>query len=199
MTKLQAAYAAANTEALKDAVSKGLITQDQADKMTAKGIDQRPLGGFGRLATGGIDYNALLANALGISADQLQAAYTQALNTNLDNAVKAGMLTQAQADLEKGRNALSNNAKFQASLQSAYEAAVKQAVTDGVITQAQADQILKDQSGKGFPGGFGPQGLGGFSGTDGAGPHGFGGGPGGNGNPATQNPDQPTATPGSSS
>ncbi len=197
VTTLQAAYTTANAEALKEAVSKGLITQDQADKMTAKGIDQRPLGGFGRPGTSGIDYNALLANALGISTDQLQAAYTQAFNTNLDNAVKSGTLTQAQADLEKGRNALSNNAKFQASLQSAYEAAVKQAVTDGVITQAQADQILKDQSGKGFLGGFGPQGLGGFSGTDGAGPHGFGGGPGGKRSP--RNPAQPTASPGSSS
>ena len=162
VTKLQAAYTAANTEALKEAVSKGLITQDQADKMTARGINSRPMGGFGRPGASGIDYNTLLANALGISTDQLQAAYKQAFDTNLDNAVKAGTITQAQADLEKGRNALSSNAKFQASLQSAYAAAVKQAVTDGVITQSQADQILKGQSGKGLPGGFG--GFGGFGG-----------------------------------
>ncbi|MGD0006426.1 MAG: hypothetical protein ABSE06_19620, partial [Anaerolineaceae bacterium] len=117
--------------------------------------------------------------------------------------VKAGTITQAQADLEKGRNALSNNAKFQASLQSAYEAAVKQAVTDGVITQAQADQILKDQSGKGFPGGFGglggfgAQGLGGSGGPGGFAPRGFGGGTGGKRTP--RKPAQPTATPGSNS
>jgi hypothetical protein len=200
VTTLQAAYTTANAEALKEAVSRGLITQDQADKMTAKGIDQRPLGGFGRPANSGIDYNTLLANTLGISTDQLQAAYTQAFNTNLDNAVKSGTLTQAQADLEKGRNALSNNAKFQGSLQSAYEAAVKQAVTDGVITQAQADQILKDQSGKGFPGGFGPQGLGGMGGfgvPGGFSRGGFGGVPGGKWSP--RNSTQPTATPGSSS
>lgn len=197
VTKLQAAYAAANTEALKEAVSKGLITQAQADQITARGINNRPLGGFGLPANSGIDYNAILANALGISTDRLQAAYTKAFNTNLDNAVKAGTITQAQADLQKGRNALSNNAKFQASLQSAYEAAVKQAVTDGVITQAQADQILKDQSGKGFPGGFGPQGLGGFGGPGGFGPRGFGGGTGGK--RAPRNPAQPTSTPGSNS
>jgi hypothetical protein len=189
VTTLQAAYKTANTEALKEAVSKGLITQDQAYKMTAKGIDQRPLGGFGRPETNGIDYNAILANALGISTDQLQVAYTKAFNTNVDNAVKSGTLTQAQADLEKGRNALSSNAKFQASLQSAYEVAIKQAVTDGVITQDQADQILKDQSSKGFPGGFG--GSGGF------GRRGFGDYPGSKQTP--QNPAQPTATPGSSS
>jgi hypothetical protein len=203
VTKLQAAYAAANTEALKEAVSKGLITQAQSDQITARGINNRPVGGFGRPGTSGIAYNTLLANALGISTDQLQAAYTQAFNTNLDNAVKAGTITQAQADLEKGRNALSNNAKFQASLQSAYEAAVKQAVTDGVITQAQADQILKDQSGKGFPGGFGglgvfgAQGLGGSGGPGGFAPRGFGGGTGGKRTP--RKPAQPTATPGSNS
>jgi ribosomal protein S20 len=192
VTKLQEAYKAANTEALKEAVSKGLITQAQADQMTARGIDNRPLGGIfgGPSASGGTDYNALLANALGIDVTRLQAAYTQALNTSLDNAVKAGTITQAQADLEKSRYALQNDAKFQASLQSAYEAAVQQAVMDGVISQAQADQILQDQTGKGFPG---------FPG--GFGPHDFGGGPGGgpDGNQPPQAPAQPTAAPGSGS
>ena len=198
VTKLQAAYSAANAEALKEAVSKGLITQAQADQITARGINNRPIGGFGLTASNGIDYNAILANALGINTDKLQAAYTQAINTNLDNAVKAGTITQAQADLEKARNALSNDTKFQASLQSAYQAAIKQAVTDGVITQAQADQLLQNQTGKsGFPGilgGFGGNGLGGRGGF---GPRGFGGRQGKNGVPKT--PAQPTATPGSSS
>jgi hypothetical protein len=198
VTKLQEAYKAANSEALKEAVSKGLITQAQADQMIARGIDNRPLGGiFGdRSTTGGIDYNALLANTLGIDVARLQAAYAQALNTNLDNAVKAGTITQAQADLEKGRYALQNDAKFQANLQTAYEAAVKQAVTDGVISQAQADLILQDQTGKRFPG-F----PGGFGGPDGFRPHGFDGGPGGgpDGNQPPQAPAQPTAAPGSGS
>ncbi len=198
VTKLQAAYASANAEALKEAVSKGLITQAQADQITARGINNRPLGGFGFGANSGIDYNALLANALGIDVTKLQAAYTQAVNTNLDNAVKAGSITQAQADLEKGRYALANDTKFQTSLQDAYQAAVKQAVTDGVITQAQADQLLQNQTGNDLPGIFG--GLGGsrgFGGMRGFDRHGFGGGLGGNSAPQT--PAQPTATPGSSS
>jgi hypothetical protein len=203
VTKLQAAYATANAAALKDAVSKGLITQAQADQITARGINNRPLGdfGFGLGANSGIDYNSLLANALGIDVTKLQAAYTQAFNTNVDNAVKAGTLTQAQADLEKGRYALSNDTKFQTSLQDAYQAAVKQAVTDGVITQAQADQLLQTQTGKGLPGIFGglggPGAQGGFGGGRGLGRNGFGGGP--KGKNAPQTPAQPTATPGSSS
>ena len=201
VTKLQAAYASANAEALKEAVSKGLITQAQADQITARGINNRPLGGLGLGANSGIDYNALLANALGIDVTRLQAAYTQAFNTNLDNAVKAGTITQAQADLEKGRYALSTDTKFQTSLQTAYQAAVKQAVTDGIITQAQADQLLQAQTGKDLPGIFGgrggPGGPGGVGGPGGFDRHGFGGGKGGN--PAQPTPAQPTATPGSSS
>jgi len=201
VTKLQAAYATANAEALKQAVSKGLITQAQADQITAKGINNRPLGVFGLDANSGIDYNALLSNALGIDVTKLQAAYTQALNTNLDNAVKAGTITQAQADLEKGRYALANDSKFQSSMTSAYQAAVKQAVTDGVITQAQADQILQAQNGNDLPGILGgrggPGGRGGFGGPRGFDQHGNGGGPGGNAAPQTPAP--PTATPDSSS
>jgi hypothetical protein len=198
--QLQAAYTAANTAAVKEAVSKGLITQAQADQITSNGGDLRQLERFGVFnGTNALDYNALLANALGVTTDKLKAAQQQAVNTNLDNAVKNGNMTQAQADEIKGRNALANDAKFQAAMKTAYEAALKQAVSDGVITQAQADAILQSQSQQGgfFGGGpgfgpgpdFGPGhgGHGGFGRPD------FNGGPGFNpNNPA------PTATPSSS-
>lgn len=171
--KLQAAEQSANTEALKQAVAKGLITQAQADQFAQNSANNNghvPM--FDHFGASGIDYNALLASALGISTDQLQTARTQALTTNLDAAVKAGTLTQAQADNIKARNALETNSKFQsamtaaqAAMKAAYEAAVKQAVTDGVITQAQADQILQNTT-NGFGPGFGGPGFGG---------HGFGG------------------------
>jgi hypothetical protein len=202
VTKLQAAYATANAAALKAAVSQGLITQAQADQITARGINNRPIGNFGFGANSGIDYNTLLANALGIDVIKLQAAYAQAVNTNLDNAVKTGTITQAQADLAKARYALANDTKFQTSLQTAYQAAIKQAVTDGVITQAQADQFLQSQTGNALPGILG--GLGGPGGKGGPGGfgslRGFGGrGLGGRGKSVPQTPAQPTATPGSSS
>jgi hypothetical protein len=199
--KLQAAYQTATTKALQQAVSAGLITQQQADQFSARG-NGRFFGGFPGLNAKGIDYNALLAEALGITPDKLQAARQQALTTELDAAVKAGRLTQAQADLEKARSALAGDSKFQAGLKSAYQAAVQQAVTDGVITQAQADAILKSGTGQGPM--MGRPGMGGFGGFGGfGGPRGFGGrgkgGPGNNpngvpGNPAA--PVTPTATPG---
>jgi hypothetical protein len=181
LTKLQAAYTSANTEALKQAVAQGLITQAQADAITARGLSNGPIGDFGHMfgldnsQTSSIDDNALLAKALGITSDQLTAAKQKAFNTAVDAAVTAGTLTQAQADLIKGRQALAGNTKFQSAMQSAYAAAVKQAVTDGVITQAQADALIQaqqNQSGRdffGFDKGFdgGPHGRGGMRGAPG--------------------------------
>lgn len=198
LTKLQAAYQTATAAALKQAVSAGVITQSQADQFTARGSVLRAEGETGWLSSNGIDYNSLLANALGISVDKLQSAYLQAYTTNLDSAVKSGNMTQQAADLAKAQYALANSSKFQAALQSAYQAALKQAVTDGTITQSQADQITKSGSGMGFPGldGFGGHGgRGGFGGGrggfDGQNPMG-GAAPSNSTNPA---PVAPTATP----
>jgi hypothetical protein len=172
LDKLQAAETTANADALKEAVAKGLLTQAQADQLSANAANGRHFGGFERFGASGIDYNALLAKALGITTDQLKTAQQKVQDDNLAAAVTSGTLTQAQADLIKARQALQGNTKFQDSLKSAYSAALQQAVTDGVITQAQADAILKDQAATGMPGipGFGPG-------------RGFEGGPGGPGGP----------------
>lgn len=143
ITKLQEAQKTANAEALKQAVSDGLITQKQADQFSSGNMRDGFPGGMGWLAKNGIDFNALLAKALGITTDQLQAARQKAEDAKIDSAVANGSMTQEQADLFKGRQALSADTKFQASMQSAYEAGIQQAVKDGVITQAQADLILK--------------------------------------------------------
>lgn len=191
--QLQAAEQSAKTEALKQAVAKGLITQSQADQMAANGFfDLRHLGG-----ANGIDTNALLAQALNISASDLQAAQQKAMNTALDAAVANGNLTQAQADLIKAHDALANDSSFQSALRNAYQAAIQQAVTDGVISQNQADALLAEPSQNG--GGFGPGFERGFGGFDDFGKH--GGFPGGNSNNGGNGgtPASPSATPSSSS
>ena len=195
LTQLQAAYQTANTEALKQAVAAGLITQAQADELARRGVDFRRLSRFPGLKGSTIDYNALLAQALGISTDKLQAAYQKAYSTAVDRAVQNGRLTQAQADAAKGRYALSTSSKFIDAMKAAFEAAVKQAVSDGLITQAQADQILQNKQGMGFPG-F--RGFGGFEGPRGrlAGRHRGGWGWGKLGYPANPAPPAaPTAAP----
>jgi hypothetical protein len=167
---LNTTYQNAYSAALKDAVTQGLITQAQADQLTTN----RTVFPFGNrwdswLTQNGIDFNTYLADALGISVDILKAAYQTAYNTNIDQMVTNGNLTQTQADLMKGEYALSNDSTFQSSMQSAYTAAVNVAVTSGVITQAQADQILSNNSN------MFALGIGGWGGHGGGHGHGDGG------------------------
>ena len=112
---------------LEDAVADEHITQEQADQIQA----YRALRGY-------IDPKALMAAALGISVEDMQAAL-DAGKSMKDLMEEAGL--DGKTFLEK--------------YQAAYEAAVQQAVSDGVITQAQADQVLS-RPGKGmnvWPGG----------------------------------------------
>ncbi len=156
--ELKAAEEKAASAALKQAVEAGLLTQEQADQMAERGLGGHHIQGLGRLDESGIDYKTLLADALGISVDKLDAAQEAAQAAALERAVEEGALTQEQADLMKARQALYGSEKFQTSMQSAFEAAVAQAVKDGLITQAQADQILAESAGKGLfgHGGFEP-------------------------------------------
>lgn len=144
---LQAAVDAANQAALEQAVDQGLITQEQADASLANRLAGRGLGKFRGLSASGIDYDVLLAEALGISVDDLTTAKHEAFKVAIDNAVLDNKLSQEEANLLKGQNALYNSEKFQTTMQSAFEAAVNQAVADGTITQEQADQILASHSG----------------------------------------------------
>lgn len=143
--ELDAAYQAAWEAGLEQAVAEDLITQTQADELLGHN-KSRLLDGRsnGWLAEHGIDFKALLANELGISLDELEAAYETARIARIDQAVADGKLTEEQASLIKGRYALFNNQKFQDSMQSAYEAAIQQAVEDGVISQEQAEQLLAE-------------------------------------------------------
>ncbi len=166
---LNTAYQTAYSAALNDAVAKGLITQAQADQLSSKGTVY-PFGNRwdGWLTQNGIDFDIYLADALGINADSLIAAYQTAYKNNIDQMVTDGKLTQAQADLRKGQYALFNDSSFQSSMQSAFTSAVNAAVASGVITQAQADQLLSNSSNMFLPG------MGGRGGP--GGPHGRGGG-----------------------
>ncbi|HJW89563.1 MAG TPA: hypothetical protein VJ436_02870, partial [Anaerolineales bacterium] len=173
--ELKAAYQEARQSGLDQAVEAGLITQAQADAISAGNFPSGdfPFGGrwMGWLSQNGIDFEALLAKALGIGVDDLRAAQTEAIDARIDQAVADGKLTEEQAELMKGRHALFTSESFRTAMQSAFEAAVNRAVTEGIITQSQADLILENRDGAGFPG-FG--GLGGRPGRHGG--FGWGGG-----------------------
>lgn len=135
---------------------------------------------------GGPEFDTYLAEALGITVEELQAARQKAQEAALQAAVDDGRLTAEQADMIKAREALMQYIdrealtaqalgvtvddlqaareagksipalieelgldadEVQAAFQAAYEAAVAQAVQDGVITQAQADEFLSHEKG----------------------------------------------------
>ncbi len=192
---LQTARTAANQNAIKAALAAGQITQAQADALLAGQRGPR------------IDYQAaninpqkLLADALNITVDKLQAAETTAYKAEIAQAVTDGRLTQAQADLALGQQALQ---KYIAD-NNIYTNAVQAAQKAGVLTQAQADALLKQAQNAQNYGGMRGFGAGpGFGGLEG-----FGGGPGvgggrghgrpGFGQPPANNGTAP-ATPGTSS
>ncbi len=186
LEELQAAVTQAQEAAVQQAVDDGLITQAQADRILSQITGNIGLWNFrgvgAALARLGvdvstIDFQALLAEQLGITVDELQAAQDEAFASLLAQAVEDGLLTQEQADQIQARHALRrylDESNLQERLRAIFEETIQQAVEEGVITQEQADQILS-QPGPGFGFGFGRGARDGFGfGPDGFGPHGFG-------------------------
>lgn len=128
LVTLQAAQKTALKSVLDQAVANGTLTQAQADLIEA----QQALQSY-------VDPNALFAQALGISTDQLQTYRDQGM-------------TLTQILTQVGKTAI----EVRDAEQAAYQAAVQKAVSDGEITQDQADQVLAS--------GF--KGIGGFAGAN---------------------------------
>lgn len=109
---LQAAYQTARDAAIDKAVEEGLITQEQADEMQVWGGFGRRggFGSFGRfpqgVANSDIDENTLLADALGITVDELQTAREIANQSAINQAIAAGLITQEQVDAMQARKNL---------------------------------------------------------------------------------------------
>jgi len=192
--ELQAAHQTARDAAIDQAVEKGLITQEQADEMKVWGGGE--FKGLGRGRKGiadadAVDEQALLADALGITVEKLQAARETANQAAIAQAVEQGLITQEEADAMQARKNVKSYlerdvllakalgmtteelqaayaegktltdlmaakgldvATVREKLQTAYTEALAQAVKDGVITQEQADEMQND--GRGF--GLGP-------------------------------------------
>ena len=139
---VHATVQAAVEDAVNTAVSEGTITQEEADQLLERAAE----GGFGRGHRGGhrggnglgaeifgdIDRKAVVAEALGITTEELEAYHEDSLRLP-EIAEELGVDV---ADVE-------------AAMREVVEEAVNQAVEDGTITQEQADQILSGE-GRGF-------------------------------------------------
>ena len=143
-----------------------------------RGFERPGMGAFG----GDIDLDAYLAEALGISVEELQAARETARTKSLEEAIDKGYITEEQVAMMAARNAVMGyidpealraelgdfkqegadlRADLKAAFQETMQAAVDQALENGDIDQDQADQFLEG----GFGGKFG--GRGGFFGRGG--------------------------------
>lgn len=173
--QLEAAQESARNSAIDEALAQGLITQAQADALKAqdgvRGLSR--MAGMLGLETDTIDQQALLASALNITVEQLEAAEETAKDLALAEAVASGRITQEQADLMQAREALSDFMGDR--MENAYNQAVQEAVTAGVITQEQADAILSGNRGSRFEG-RGQRGAGSGRFQSGRGGRGFPGG-----------------------
>lgn len=166
--ELEAAQGAAQTKAheaaLAEAVANGELTQEQADAM--KELDGvwgyrqfgigRPDGdapfGF-RTGIGQDEYDAYLAEELGITVDELQAARETARQNGLTQQVEEGALTQEQADELSAESKLREYLNTE--LENAWASAIAKAVEDGALTQEQADELQERWQGFGDWGTFG--------------------------------------------
>jgi flagellar basal body-associated protein FliL len=103
--ELQAAHEAAQAAAIDQALEEGLITQTQVDRLT-----QNRFRNFQLFAgpDSGIDMESLLAEALGISVDELSAARESAKAAAIEQAIADGKITEEQAALMEARQSLSN-------------------------------------------------------------------------------------------
>ena len=143
--ELEAAQEAAREVAIAQAIADGTITQEQVDLREA-----------GQALREYSDHEAVLANLLGLSVEELEAAKDDG---SIRDLVEASGLTQEE---------------IQAAMEEAHDAAVAQAVADGVITQEQADQ-LEEAPGRGGSRGGGHGGSrGGGQGNSEGGPRGGG-------------------------
>jgi hypothetical protein len=139
VAELQTAREEAHIAAIQQAVDEGLITQAQADQLLlGGGFGFRGKPGFfggheafgGRGAFGGvIDHEALLADALGITAEEFRTANQQARTAAIQQAVDEDLITQAQADLMLGHIQLSNYIDQDALLAGALDITVEELQT----------------------------------------------------------------------
>jgi polyhydroxyalkanoate synthesis regulator phasin len=163
--EMQAARKAVYEKAIDQAVTDGALTQAQADRLKANSGN-----GWGLLSNligseevAKLDEQALFAEALGITLDELNAAYAQVHTDRLADLVASGKLTQEQADAMAAGEALQQSTTFQAEVKASREAAINNAVKAGTITQTQADALLaRIQNQNRWENGFG--GFGGMQG-----------------------------------
>ncbi|MBN1121075.1 MAG: hypothetical protein JXJ17_08350 [Anaerolineae bacterium] len=171
--ELEAAQEEAQAARLADAVEAGDITQEEADAILSGESAGRPGGrGHGGLMPGRASGDEYLADALGITVEELQTAHEEARTVAFQQLNEEGLVPPDGPMSDGGRpggrgeftpmwsmdemverlaDALGVSVEeLQAAHEAALSATAEQAVEEGLLTQEQADQVLSGD-GFGFP------------------------------------------------
>lgn len=108
LEELQEAFQKAQATAMDQALADGLITQAQIEAMAERGFGGRMPRGLGR-APGDYDFDVFLADALGISEEELSTARESAREAALGEAVAAGKISEEQFALMEAQRDLHNS------------------------------------------------------------------------------------------
>ena len=141
----------AQTDSGSDAPATPAAPEESAAPKAYGRGDMRMFGGFGERGAMMEEHQTYLAEALGITVEELQAAQEEAHAAMIAQAVEDGEITQEQADLMAAGQAF-RAYMADADAQSAADA-LAAAVEAGAITQEQAD-LLTAQMGQGGRGGM---------------------------------------------
>lgn len=171
---LNAAVEKAFASAVDAALDAEYLTASQAETLKAGSASFRSLYRYlSETERAELEQDAFLAEALGISAEELQAAYDAVRQARIDAMVADGTLTQEEADLQAAYQALRGSTTFEATMKQAMTDAINAEVEAGTLTQAQADLLIANLDE--MPMGFGMS----MRGMQGAGSMGGHRGPGG--------------------
>ena len=169
---LTAAVEKAFTSAVDAALEAEYITASQAETLKEGNTNFRSLYRYlGETERAEFDQDVYLAEALGITEEELADAVAAVKQARIDQLVADGVLTQEQADLQAAYQALRGSTTFAATMKQAMTDAINAEVEAGTLTQAQADLLIAnlDESPMGF--GMGMHGMRGMEGAGGMGGH----------------------------
>lgn len=173
---LTAAREKAFASAVDAALEAEYITASQAETLKAGNPIFRTLYRYlSETERAEFDQEVYLAEALGISETELEAAYDAVKQARIDELVADGTITQDEAELRAAYQALRESTTFAANMKKAMTEAINAEVEAGTLTQAQADLLIASLDempmgfGMGMRGMRGMEGFGGMSGNRGPG------------------------------
>ena len=170
--ELTTAEQKAFTSAVDAALKAEYITTSQAETLKAGTANFRNLYRYlSETERAEFDQDVYLAEALGITEEELKAGYDAMEQARIDQLVADGVLTQEQADLQAAYQALRGSTTFAATMKQAMTDAINAEVKAGTLSQAQADLLIAnlDETPMGF--GIGMHEMRGMEGAGGMGEH----------------------------